>query len=181
MFAKRAPRTRLMCELDPIDDQLQVDESEPAVKAKLIGYWIATTLIGLETLAGGLTDLMHGRASLVSGPYVLDIITHLGYPAYLLVILGVWKVAGGIVLFAPRTPRLKEWAYAGIFFELSGAAASWALHGDPAKEWISPLILAVVAMASWALRPPDRMLGAFVAADVPVRDHEDRGSRHRAA
>jgi DoxX-like family len=62
---------------------------------------VATVLIGLETLAGGATDLMHGRTSLVSGPFVLDVITHLGYPAYLLVILGIWKVLGGIVLFLP--------------------------------------------------------------------------------
>ena len=71
------------------------------MRAKLICYWVATTLIGLETLAGGATDLMHGRTSLASGPFVLDVITHLGYPSYLLVILGIWKLLGGIVLFAP--------------------------------------------------------------------------------
>src|SRR5437588_5094108 len=114
---------------------------------KLIAYWMATTLIGLETLAGGATDLLHGRASLISGPFVLDVITHLGYPRYLLTILGIWKLLGGIVLFAPGLPRIKEWAYAGIFFELTGAAASWALHGDNANELIAPLILALVAIA----------------------------------
>src|SRR5215467_3430864 len=123
-------------------------------------YWIATAIIGLETLAGGATDLMHGRTSLVSGPFVLDIITHLGYPAYLLVILGIWKVLGGIVLFAPGLPRLKEWAYAGILFELTGAAASWLMHGDSPREIIVPLVLAGFAVASWALRPPSRTLEA---------------------
>lgn len=130
---------------------------------KQIGYWTATTLIGLETLAGGVTDLAHGRESLVSGRFVLDVITHLGYPPYLLTILGVWKLLGGIVLFVPGLPRLKEWAYAGIVFELTGAAASWLFHGDNASELIAPLILTAVAIASWALRPPSRTLGVLLA------------------
>jgi DoxX-like protein len=125
---------------------------------KVIGYWVTTTLIGLETLAGGMTDLAHGRTSLVSGPFVVDIITHLGYPVYVLTILGTWKVLGGITLFAPGLPRLKEWAYAGIFFELTGAAASLVEHGDDARELIAPLVLAGLALASWALRPPSRAL-----------------------
>ncbi|HEY7235517.1 MAG TPA: DoxX family protein [Gemmatimonadaceae bacterium] len=122
---------------------------------------MATLVIGVETLAGGATDLMHGRAALVSGPFVLDIITHLGYPAYLLVILGIFKVLGGIVLLAPKLPRLKEWAYAGVFFELTGAAASWTLHRDSASELLGPISLIVVAMISWALRPSSRLLGSI--------------------
>jgi hypothetical protein len=128
------------------------------MRIRLIGYWVTTTLIGLETLAGGLTDLVHGRTSLVSGPFVVDIVAHLGYPVYVLAILGVWKVLGGITLFAPGLPRLKEWAYAGIFFELTGAAASFVAHGDNTRELIAPLILAGLAVASWALRPPGRAL-----------------------
>lgn len=128
------------------------------MKAKVIGYWLTTALIGLETLAGGLTDLAHGRASLVSGPFVIDIITHLGYPVYFLTILGVLKVLGGITLFAPGLPRLKEWAYAGIVFELTGAAGSFVLHGDDVSELTTPLVLAALAVASWALRPASRRL-----------------------
>lgn len=134
---------------------------------KVIGYWTATTLIGLETLAGGATDLARGRTMLVSGPFVIDIITHLGYPAYILAIFGVWKVLGGIVLFAPGLPRLKEWVYAGVIFELTGAAASFAAHSDPVHELIGPLVLASLALASWALRPPSRRLGVIF-----------RGERH---
>jgi hypothetical protein len=74
----------------------------------------------------------------------------------LLTILGVWKVLGGMVLFVPGLPRIKEWAYAGIVFELTGAAASWTLHGDSAVELISPLVLTAFALASWALRPSSR-------------------------
>jgi hypothetical protein len=132
------------------------------MKTRTIAYWVATVLIGLETLAGGITDLAHGRTILVSGPFVVDVITHLGYPVYILTILGVWKLLGAITLFAPALPRLKEWAYAGIFFELTGAAASHLACGD-VRELIAPLVLATLAVASWALRPPSRTLG------VPVR------------
>ena len=134
---------------------------------KSICYWIATIAIGAETFFGGVTDLMHGRAMLVSGPFVTDILTHLGYPLYVLTILGIWKILGAIVIFAPGMPRLKEWAYAGVVFELTGAAASWALHGDKATELISPLALTVIALVSWALRPPSRKCGGQALTPVP--------------
>jgi DoxX-like family len=121
---------------------------------------VTTTIIGLETLAGGVTDLIRGRTMLVAGPFVAEIVTGLGHPAYFLTIIGVWKVLGGIVLFAPGLPRLKEWAYAGVFFELSGAAASFVLHGDAPQELI--LAFASFAVASWALRPPGRVLGEIL-------------------
>ena len=117
--------------------------------------------IGLETLAGGITDLAHGRAALASGPFVTDVVGQLGYPIYVLTILGVWKVLGAITLFLPGLPRLKEWAYAGIVFELTGAAASHQLHGNGVADILPPLVMAVVAMISWVLRPPSRMLGAI--------------------
>src|SRR5215467_10585459 len=120
---------------------------------------MATAVIGPETLAGGITDLLRGRAALVSGAFAQDLVTHLGYPPYLLTILGFWKVLGAIVILAPGLPRLKEWAYAGVFFELTGAAASWALHGDPVAEIASPIVLAAIALASWMLRPASRRLG----------------------
>jgi hypothetical protein len=132
------------------------------MKAKLIIYWVTTTLIALETLAGGVVDLAHGRTTVFSGPLVVDVVTHLGYPVYLLTILGPWKLAGAIVLLVPGFPRLKEWAYAGIIFELTGAIASWLAIGDKTGQFIAPLVLAVLAMTSWALRPPSRTLGALL-------------------
>jgi len=132
-----------------------------APKVRQACYWVTTIFIALETLAGGVTDLAHGRTSVVAGPLVADVITHLGYPLYFLTILGLWKVLGGIVLLVPRFPRLKEWSYAGIFFELTGAAASFVAHGDDARELIAPLALAVLALSSWALRPPSRTLGVL--------------------
>jgi hypothetical protein len=122
-------------------------------------YWTTTFLIALETFAGGLIDLTHGRTGVVIGPFVTQIVTGLGYPVYVLAILGIFKIPGAIILVVPGFLRLKEWAYAGIVFELSGAIASQAACG----KWgdvIAPLSLLCIAFASWALRPPSRRLGA---------------------
>ena len=128
------------------------------MKVKMILYWITTTLIALETLAGGVTDLTPGRRVLFNGPLVADLVTSLGYPVYVLTILGIWKIPGAITLVVPRFLRLKEWAYAGIVFELSGAAASLAARGRR-SDLVAPLVLLGLALASWALRPPSRILG----------------------
>lgn len=133
------------------------------MKTKQILYWITTALIALETFVGGVIDLTHGRTGVVSGPTVVDVVTGLGYPIYILAILGAWKIPGAIVLIVPGLLRLKEWAYAGIVFELSGAAASHALHGH-ASDMVAPAVMAGVALASWALRPPSRTLGGLVFA-----------------
>ena len=124
----------------------------------MVFYWMATTFIALETLAGGVVDLTRARAGVVSGPYVTDVVTGLGYPAYILAILGTWKIPGAITLMVPGFLRLKEWAYAGIVFELSGAAASWAIRGH-ASDMTSPVVFLGLALASWGLRPPNRILG----------------------
>jgi DoxX-like protein len=125
------------------------------MKTRQIFYWITTAFIALETFVGGVIDLTHGRTGVVSGPTVVDVVTGLGYPIYILAILGAWKIPGAIVLVVPGLLRLKEWAYAGIVFELSGAAASHALRGH-AIDMAPPLVMAGVALASWALRPPSR-------------------------
>jgi uncharacterized membrane protein len=123
------------------------------MKAKVIGYWATTTILSLALLSGGAAQLAH-RPDNVEG------VVHLGYPAYVTTILGFWKVLGAIALLVPRLPRLKEWAYAGIFFELTGAAASYVFHGDGAGRVVAPLALAALTIASWALRPPSRTLKA---------------------
>ncbi|XXT15488.1 DoxX family protein [Sorangium sp. So ce429] len=127
-------------------------------KARTIGYWISTGLLGLAFAAGGLADL-------AGSPQVLEGMAHLGYPPYFATLLGVWKVLGAVALLAPRFPRLKEWAYAGIFFDLTGAAASHAAVGDAAGQVMTPLVLVTVAAASWALRPESRRL-----ASAPKRE-----------
>jgi len=135
---------------------------------KMVTYWVVTVLIALETLVGGVTDLIHGRSILVAGPPVADVVTHLGYPLYFVRIIGVWKVLGGIVLLVPGYPRLKEWAYAGIFFELSGAAVSWLAYEHNVGEAVVPMVLALLALVSWALRPQDRLLGVLVPRLMPM-------------
>ena len=134
------------------------------MRAKAIGYWVTTIFVALELLAGGLTDLVHGREALVAGQPVVAVITHLGYPVYVLTILGGWKLLGAVALLMPRLPRLKEWAYAGTFFELTGAAVSLGISGADVGTVSFPLFVAALALASWALRPRDRTLGVLFPA-----------------
>ena len=127
------------------------------MKIKLIGYWATTAFLAFAVLSGGAAELAHRRDN-VEGLVLL------GYPVYFATIIGFWKVLGGITVLAPRFPRLKEWAYAGIFFNMTGAAASHAASGDAAWHVIVTGSLAVLAVASWALRPPDRTLGVLFPA-----------------
>ncbi len=150
------------------------------MKTKLIGYWIVTGVITLELIAGGITDLVHGPTVLVVGEPVVDVLHHLGYPVYLLTILGVAKLLAALALLVPGLPRMKEWAYAGTVFELMGAALSGLAVGDVlADTVIVPGVLAAVALASWALRPPGRVLGLFGHPRWPARGdgHSDQVAR----
>jgi uncharacterized membrane protein YphA (DoxX/SURF4 family) len=121
------------------------------MKGKTIAYWITTGLVALAFLSGGVFDA-------IQAPQAVEIIKHLGYPAYFASIIGVWKVVGAIAILLPRFPVLKEWAYAGFLFDLTGAAASHIAVGDGAKDILTPVILLGVVAASWALRPESRRL-----------------------
>lgn len=134
------------------------------MSAKKIGYWATTGLTAAAFAAGGVMDLLRG-------PDVVAGMEHLGYPAYLASILGVWKILGAIAIAAPRFPRLKEWAYAGIAFDLTGAAVSHAMIGDGIAKVATPLTLLALGAVSWALRPASRKLdgGASEPADVKPR------------
>jgi DoxX-like family len=86
-------------------------------------------------------------------------LSHLGYPDYFAYISGgAWQVGGAAVIVAPGFPRLKEWAYAGSFFQFSGAVASHLLAGDGVEVWLPPLVFLMFVIVSWALRPADRRL-----------------------
>ena len=123
------------------------------MNARTIAYWITTVLAAFVMLAGGVGDLV--------GPEpVVKIMTHLGYPDYFAKIIGFWKILGAIAVLAPGLPRLKEWAYAGMLFDLTGAAASHFALKDPTNETVTPLVILGIVMASWALRPPARRLGS---------------------
>lgn len=118
---------------------------------RTIAYWILTMFVAFEMAAGAVWDLLRIE-------YVRVILAHLGYPMYLLVILGAWRIPCALALLAPRFERLKEWAYAGAFFDYTGAAASHLLKGHAAGAWIGPLLFAGFALGSWALRPAARRL-----------------------
>ena len=115
-------------------------------------YWTTTVLTAFVFLSGGIAYL--GRAE-----FALSGIVALGYPAYFFDILGTWKVLCGPAILAPRLPRLKEWAYAGITFDLTRAAASHLATGHPAAQALVPLAILGIAAASWVLRLVDRRVG----------------------
>jgi hypothetical protein len=108
-------------------------------------------LIAFSFLSGGVVDLW--RPS-----FALEGMTHLGYPAYFMIILGLWKVLGGGVILLPGLPLIKEWAYAGMIFDVTGASASHFAAGDALFHIVTPLVLAALVVASWALRSEGRKL-----------------------
>ena len=122
-----------------------------STRGRKIAYWVSTALVAFMLGAGGAGDVLRLQP-------VVESMTHLGYPVYFCVILGVWKVLGAFALLIPRAPRLKEWAYAGTVFDLTGAAASHLAVGDDATKLVAPLIFTGLAFASWALRPSSRRL-----------------------
>jgi hypothetical protein len=127
------------------------------MRGKSIAYWTTTILVAFS-MSGGV-------AQLARVPGVVDgFVRVLHYPPYFVSILGFWKVAGAIAILVPRFPRLKEWAYAGIFFDLTGASASSAAAGGGAFHILAPLVGAVLAVASWALRPESRTIGILFPA-----------------
>lgn len=115
--------------------------------------------LGLFALAMTGSGIMDVRLP----PPLLEGIRHLGYPAYVVVLLGVWKLLGVAAIVAPRLPRLKEWAYAGFAFDLSGAAVSHLVSGDGVGKAMVPLLLLAIGLASWALRPASRRLAPATA------------------
>lgn len=118
-------------------------------KTHKILYWFTTLWLGLGMTATGIVQLIKQKEE-------LTMMTHLGYPAYFLSLLGVWKILGVVAVLMPKFPLLKEWAYAGFFFAMSGAVYSHLASGDSAKELFGPVLLIVLTIASWYLRPADR-------------------------
>jgi uncharacterized membrane protein YphA (DoxX/SURF4 family) len=128
-------------------------------KIKNIAYWVTTIFGPASFVIGGVLNLTQAEQ-------VVSVLNHLGYPAYFASILGMWKLLGAIAVVIPGFPRLKEWAYAGFFFDLTAAAVSRAAVGDSAADIVAPLVFLALVLASWALRPASRRLAATA---VPER------------
>lgn len=121
-----------------------------AARNRTIVYWLATTILALELLVGGAWDVL-------LLPQVREVIHRVGYPVYFLVILGIWKLLGSIAIIIPRFPRLKEWAYAGVVFNLTGALASNLISGVHDATSVVYLVgMMAITAISWALLPPSR-------------------------
>jgi len=142
-------------------EPLTIASRHASTRYRSAGYWLATAAVVAELGLGGGWDI----ARL---PFVRDLVTHLGYPSYFLVLLGIWKVLGAVALIVPRRPLLKEWAYAGAFFVYTGAIVSHlTTRYDLGEVGLLAVMTALTAL-SWALRPASRRTHRCAAgADTP--------------
>ncbi|MBL4675156.1 MAG: DoxX family protein [Mucilaginibacter sp.] len=120
-------------------------------KSKKIIYWIATVWLALGMASTGIVQLLKLKAETA---FVLD----LGFPVYILTLLGIWKLLGVIAVLIPKMPLLKEWAYAGFFFIMTGALYSHLATGKSMDQVFGATLLLVLTVVSWCLRPADRKL-----------------------
>jgi uncharacterized membrane protein YphA (DoxX/SURF4 family) len=118
-------------------------------KRNKIIYWVATLWLSLGMVSTGMVQLIRMKEE-------VDMFANIGYPVYLLTILGVWKMLGVVAVLIPRFPLVKEWAYAGFFFAMTGAVISHLAVGDGAKELFGPVLLIILTVTSWYFRPEDR-------------------------
>jgi uncharacterized membrane protein YphA (DoxX/SURF4 family) len=127
-------------------------------KRNKIIYWIATIWLSLGMVSTGAGQLFKVKGD---SPGSVDSMTHLGYPVYFVTILGICKILGVIVLLIPKFPLLKEWAYAGFFFMMSGAIFTHIAAGNSISEIFPSLLLLILTLVSWYFRPADRKLPAY--------------------
>jgi len=133
-------------------------------EGKRVAYWVATALLEFEMVLGGLWDIFRA-------PQVREVIHRLGYPSYFLVILGTWKLLGAIALVIPRFPRLKEWAYAGVIFNFTGAIAShFAARVIGVGELLYLIVMIGVTVVSWALRPQSRQIPRRLTSRAAIEE-----------
>jgi uncharacterized membrane protein YphA (DoxX/SURF4 family) len=116
-----------------------------------MAYWAATIILALIMFSGAYGELTQQFGT-------IETHTVLGYPTYLLNIIGIWKILGALAILVPGLPRLKEWAYAGMFFNMTGAFISHAIVGDPTYHLLATGSIAALVVVSWALRPSNRVL-----------------------
>ena len=136
---------------------LIIPQAQIMTKRSKIIYWTATIWLALGMMSTGVVQLFKGK----EGQGGADMVIHLGYPVYLLTVLGIWKFLGVGAVLVPKFPLLKEWAYAGFFFVISGAIFSHIALGDPVKEIFPSLLLLILTVVSWYFRPADRKITSF--------------------
>ncbi len=124
---------------------------QPSQKRTKIIYWIFTLWMALGMVSTAIVQLMKNTDELAN-------FTNLGYPSYLMTIIGVWKILGVIALLIPKRLILKEWAYAGFFFVMSGAVTSHLIVGDTVGRTFPAILLLVLVLISWYFRPADRRI-----------------------
>jgi DoxX-like family len=118
-------------------------------KRNKIIYWVATLWLALGMTSTGIVQLIKMDEEVAK-------MALLGYPSYIVTILGTWKILGVVAVLIPRFPLVKEWAYAGFFFNMSGAVFSHIVSGSPSSELFGPLLLIVLTIVSWYFRSADR-------------------------
>ncbi|OXS56547.1 hypothetical protein B1A99_19655 [Cohnella sp. CIP 111063] len=132
----------------------QIAKAASRPMGRLAAYWTVTILLAFSIALSGIGQLMRYGGN-------VDLVTDIGFPLYVTTILGTWKLLGVLAIVMPGFPRLKEWAYSGLFFLMTGAALSHAFandYGDYGFHVILPLFYAALVIASWALRPKSRRL-----------------------
>lgn len=120
-------------------------------KRNKIIYWIATVWLSLGMLSGGIFQLLQMEDAVKN-------FMHLGYPTYLLTILGIWKILGVVAILIPKFPRLKEWAYAGFFFAMTGAMISHVIMKDSFGDTFPSILSLILVLVSWYFRPQNRKI-----------------------
>jgi DoxX-like family len=138
------------------------------VRWRSAGYWLATAVVAGELALGGIWDIARI-------PFVADLVKHLGYPSYFLVLLGSWKVLAAAALLIPRRALLKEWAYAGAFFTYTGAIVSHLATGYDLAEVGLLAVLTALTVLSWALRPPSRRISRPAPTAPPAAVSDTAG------
>lgn len=128
-----------------------------STKRNKIIYWIATAWLALGMISTAIVQLIQMQEE-------VDNVTRLGYPVYVLTIIGVWKILGVIVILIPRFPLLKEWAYAGFFFAMTGALISHLISGHSFGQYYGALLLLVLTAISWYFRPANRKIVQYAFA-----------------
>lgn len=116
-------------------------------------YWITTLWLALGMVSTGIVQLIKSKDE-------VDLMAHLGFPLYILPLIGILKILGVIAVLFPKSPLLKEWAYSGFLFVMTGAVYSHIVMGDGVNEFFGPILLIVLTIVSWYFRPFDKKMNS---------------------